>query len=451
MMFLVSPLLAEKMLLSLYVVIFALGFRFFIKQVSAQYELYSILCFPFIYNVLLYFGFFNFILGFAVSLFFFGLFLKWRRELNNKQIFILMLLSLFAYFSHLLAFVFCGFFAGFILCAEAISGRKKLRILSSEVFKLVIVFVPGLVLSALYFLSQTGGSSSYNDYSFVKRCGDLLARAEPIAFMGYAEGTYITICLLVILTALLRGLRNSKQLTKTMFPYLLILVFFSFLLYAFVPDALSGGSVVVPRVGLYFFIFLLALLSCVQPNKMTRILLGIYMVSSVALLIFRWQVSAHASAAVKDFLRVAGSMEKNSLFYTIKADPLIKLPDNYHLHTQMYLTYYADAYLAMETGGINMRNYEVHDTSDKSYFATEWKKGYESGKIRGYEIGSKKTEVINFDLYNKSKPRPVEYILLYAEPGGGWHDTLSRFIPSDYTLVSESKNGYTKLFRFSGP
>lgn len=449
LMFVFPPLVAEKILLCLYVVLFAAGCRYFLKQVTTQYATCSLLAFPFIYNVVFYFGFYNFILGLGASLFFFGLFLRWKDQLRPGRIAWLALLSLFIYFSHLLAFLFCGFFAGLLLLSDLLRRTTGVKQALLTTVRLLLLFLPGLVFSAAYFASQEGSTASYNDYSLLKRLGGLLLHAEPLSFMAYSEGTYVKACLAILLLLFVLAVIRWRRDRNPLFPVLSAAVIFSLMLYAVIPDALSGGSIIVPRIGLYFFIFLVAAVSCMQMGRKTMILVGIYVLSAVGLLIFRWQVSAHVSKAAGDFLRVSEAMEKGKVFFTIKADPLVRLPDGFEIHTQMYLTYYVDALLALKTGGVNARNYEVADASDRSYFATRWKPGYESGGLKSYYFDWGKTETIDFARYNARNKRPIDYILLYAEPGKGLHDTLGRFMPEGYKPVAGFSHDYIRLYRYA--
>jgi len=101
LMFIVPPLIAEKILLTLCIAIVPLSFLYFLRSVNRDSTLYVWLGFTFSYNYLLHMGFYSFALSFG--LFFFVVGYWWRHRSNftpsRMGIFYLMLISL--YFCHI--------------------------------------------------------------------------------------------------------------------------------------------------------------------------------------------------------------------------------------------------------------------------------------------------------------------------------------------------------------
>ena len=87
LMFLFPPLIAEKIFLSLYVILFPLAIYYFLNAVERDRHALVILSFTFIYNYLLLMGFYNFAV--SVPLFFLALGYWWKHkdEMNVKRIF----------------------------------------------------------------------------------------------------------------------------------------------------------------------------------------------------------------------------------------------------------------------------------------------------------------------------------------------------------------------------
>ncbi|GCD77529.1 hypothetical protein JCM31826_10110 [Thermaurantimonas aggregans] len=71
--FIMPAWLAEKILISLYVIGMALSFRFLIKQINTKSVALSIMIFPFMYSFLFHLGFYNFSISFIIFFFTKGL------------------------------------------------------------------------------------------------------------------------------------------------------------------------------------------------------------------------------------------------------------------------------------------------------------------------------------------------------------------------------------------
>ena len=78
LMFIFPPLTAEKVFLSLYVILFPLAIRYFLNAVQSGRDSLVILSFTFIYNYLLLMGFYNFAV--SVPLFFLALGFWWKHK-----------------------------------------------------------------------------------------------------------------------------------------------------------------------------------------------------------------------------------------------------------------------------------------------------------------------------------------------------------------------------------
>ena len=119
-MFVFPPLIAEKIFLSLYVILFPLAMHYFLNAVQPEQNASGrrvlqarpslvILSFTFIYNYLLLMGFYNFAV--SVPLFFLtlGYWYRHRDTINVKRAALLNLLIVITYFAHLISYAFILF------------------------------------------------------------------------------------------------------------------------------------------------------------------------------------------------------------------------------------------------------------------------------------------------------------------------------------------------------
>src|SRR5262245_37251957 len=91
---------AEKVLLSAYVILLPLAARYALRAVRPGAGFLAFLSFPFVYNFLLNMGFYNFCFSLAAFLFSLGYWLRHRGRLGIRHTAVLALLILWTYFCH---------------------------------------------------------------------------------------------------------------------------------------------------------------------------------------------------------------------------------------------------------------------------------------------------------------------------------------------------------------
>lgn len=96
----VSVPLAEKILLTAYVLLLPLSVRYALKSIDRRAAFLSVLSFPFLYNFLFQMGFFNFCFSLAAFFFSLGFWLRHQERMTPARIGILALLILWVYFCH---------------------------------------------------------------------------------------------------------------------------------------------------------------------------------------------------------------------------------------------------------------------------------------------------------------------------------------------------------------
>ncbi len=103
-LYIMPPLIAEKVFVSLYMILTPLSFFYFYKSIDKRLWTFGFLGFLYNYNVLLHLGFYNFV--FSVPLYFFtiGYWWRYREKLNSTHAIIINILLIFVYFSHLFSF-----------------------------------------------------------------------------------------------------------------------------------------------------------------------------------------------------------------------------------------------------------------------------------------------------------------------------------------------------------
>ena len=113
-----SPLVSEKLFLSLYVLSFPLAFRYALGALGRNATVFSVLGFPMAYTPLLYLGFYNTSYALVAFLLTFGYWLRHRNEANWRVFSAYVFLALFCFFVHLSAVAMTGIVIGLTGSAE---------------------------------------------------------------------------------------------------------------------------------------------------------------------------------------------------------------------------------------------------------------------------------------------------------------------------------------------
>ncbi|MEK7397271.1 MAG: hypothetical protein AAB116_10100 [Candidatus Poribacteria bacterium] len=150
-LYILPPLIAEKVFVSLCIVLVPLSFFYFMRSIDKRLWFFGFLGFIYSYNVLLHLGFYNFAI--SVPLYFYAIGYWWRNRLKmgKKNWLILNLLMVLLYFSHLFSFAWALLSMGFLTITSALlswdepkSYKERLMILlrSAVYFSLsLIIFV----------------------------------------------------------------------------------------------------------------------------------------------------------------------------------------------------------------------------------------------------------------------------------------------------------------------
>ena len=105
LMFIVDPLIAEKFLLTGYVLLFLLSGRYLLISVNPTKKWLALTFFPFVYNYLLNMGFYNFSYSVGFFLLAVGYWWNHHQNLRPKHATILNLIMVCCYFSHMVSTV----------------------------------------------------------------------------------------------------------------------------------------------------------------------------------------------------------------------------------------------------------------------------------------------------------------------------------------------------------
>ena len=142
----VPPLLAEKILLTVYVVAFGLSLFYLLGAFGHKSKILALLGFMFIYNVTLLFGFYSFSLGIPLLLVSLGYFWKQKDAWTWKKSLILSFLLVLLYFSHPVPYLIA-------LVTMPILSLIYFRIRWKKWFLHLVCLIPSFLLFVNYLIS----------------------------------------------------------------------------------------------------------------------------------------------------------------------------------------------------------------------------------------------------------------------------------------------------------
>lgn len=363
-----APWLAEKLLLTLFVLGLPLALRYALRALPTGADWLAILGFPFIYSVVLLWGFYNFCLSLVLLLVALGYWQRHAGRWRPTTILGLAAVLTLLYFAHPMSYLVSGLLLG--LLAVAGSGQRwpaRLR----ELGVLLLAYLPTLPLLGWYF-GQQGAAMRHPAEAYGENLWNWL-RLEPIHYVGSAEGTYrwLVAGLLAAATGLairqvLRG-KADPRISPWAVGALLLLA-----AYVALPDEVAGGSITRPRWGLLSYLALLGGLAAVPWSPRVRVVgLTLGTIVAAALLSFRLQKLRDFQPGLVEYQSVLPYLRPGSTLLPIAYGDANHLPGSLNPGTYISVLSEVVNYLAVERQLLCYGNYEA----TTGYFPLVWRPG----------------------------------------------------------------------------
>jgi hypothetical protein len=347
----VPPLIAEKLLVSAYVLVFLGGAWYLAGSVRPEERWPAFLAFPFVYNQTFQFGFYNF--SISLGLFFFALGFWWRRRsgLDLSTAVKLNLLLWLCYFTHILSFVL----------SLASIGVLWLVTLRKETWRRHLLHIPALLPQVplpLWFFRTLGTETLPAPWPldqlwryFIRL--EVLFTFDELQRRG-AKRLVFVFLILAVLTFLRGNVRWSGRRPRLVFreaDAFLLLAGLFVLLYFFSPGGMSGGSLVKDRLSLYPYLLLLPWLAPRVPSVRTA---GVAVLAVLAALNLGYLVHWYRilDGDIRQYLAGLERVRPDTRLLPI-------LFDNRGSAARSAVLGHAASYAALEKGLIDWDNYEA--------------------------------------------------------------------------------------------
>ncbi len=463
LLFVFKGVVAEKILLSGYVLLFVSGFSKLLKKLDSSTNFWPLVVFVFVYHYVLAKGFYNF--SFSMALLFWMIY-AWLMVLDQRSVgkvvgfFVLVCL---AFFAHPVAFAFGGVCCAALSIFYFVAGNDsrqdpgeaneahnvgRLWMVLKNLLLLFICLLPCSILLITFAAGEAHEGSivlhlaknrilEFADFNcLVNLCSHevILVRLIWFLLVGF------------IIYALI--LRFRKGLHWQRYDGLSLGMLFALFLYLFFPDKLFGGSLFAIRVQYLWGLFMVSCLGYILPAGKLKNGAGLlFFIAFIGLSIPRMICMATASDGVKEINSAGQFIKPNSVVLPLDFSPGGLDKKGNVITDRNWLFCHAWQYMGVDKPLIILDNYEANT----GYFPLVWKDAtnpYHHLCTNGAMEGQPPHATIND--YRNTSGVTIDYILLWCYQDKWLSDEpfrkLHKEIMAGYQLVYKSESGRVVLY-----
>ncbi|HVT59203.1 MAG TPA: hypothetical protein VHR45_12465 [Thermoanaerobaculia bacterium] len=428
LMWVVPPLVAEKLLVSGLVLLLLGGLWYLAGSVDPERRFYAFLGFPLVWTVLLQLGLYNFCASLGFFLLAVGFYWRRREGLDLRSALALNLLLLSCYLSHILSAIL-ALSAIAVLWAATLSRANWRRHLLTAA-----ALAPQAVLPLWFVATQGGGvipaSGSFAIlWRYLLRLFATSAFAEEGNRIGRILGELFV--LLLVFSVLHKNVRwgrparppGGERRWWRRLPvrlqredsFLLLCALFA-LLYFVSPEGTAGGTLLKQRLSLFPFLILVPWLSA-PPGRWGRgVLIGGLSLLALADLSFAWRCYRAAAPRVAAFVHGLDGARPRSIVL-----PLVF--DRGGACSRVGILDHATGYAAVAKGLIDWDNYEAMT----SFFPLRFRPAL-------HHSGLYQVEANPLDLDVHQLDPQIDYVYCWRMPP---HSKIARRLDRNWLLVAE--------------
>jgi hypothetical protein len=436
------PLVAEKVLLTLYWTLLPLAVRYAVRSVRHDAGYLAVLAFPFADNLFLHMGFYNFCFSLAFWFLVVGYWLRHRERFTVSTTLVLTCLVMALYSCHLVAVLAAGLTVGLGVAWQRFRPRAILPFAA---------FVPAVVLGAWFVWRQAGVPVKGEEATLAAKALGLVQLEDLVSFskleglVSMALGAGLWLVAAVLLVARVRSRRPAAG------DEMLLCVAAFIVVYLLAPDATAGGSFLYMRLGLfpYFALILWLAAQPVGPRLRWGMQFGAT-AASLLLLALHVEVYQQVSGLLDEYLSCAGLIEPETTLLSISYDHTGHGDDGKALSVRVGPFRHAAGYIAAERGVIDLLNYEA----GTGYFPVRFNPavspvGHLGGAPGSYGDGLlDQPPRVDIAAYTRQTGQTVDYVILWGRrEGQAARDVLTQIEAGYERVSSPTPRGLVQLYR----
>ena len=418
LMFVFPPLIAEKIFLSVYVILFPLAVSYFLNAVQRGRHTLVIPSFTFIYNYLFLMGFYNFAVSVPLFLLALGYWWKHKAQMNRTRIVLLNLIIVITYFAHLISYAFILFSIALLKLLHFRQDFK--RILMTGCYLL-----PAAALLIVYLPTSDLLAGEPPEFGF-ERVGELftnligmhvlVAYAEPPSWLSAAIAAFLV---MLVVTTLRQNRRDTtaEHAEQKAFLYLTGVLLG---LYFILPNAIGPGGWVNDRLAILATLVIFAWFRGFDKAQWERVFTVFVTFLALINIVYVGVVFKNLNAEIREFNAFVQRVEKNKVILPLHFDPSGS-------SERVGIFVNAANYYCLDNGCINLGNYEVQF----DYFPVRFNADFERplDEKEWVQVVHWEPERIDLCAYADN----VDYLLLWDTPNT---PIVAEAIAACYTLIA---------------
>lgn len=369
-----KPEVAEKVLVSIYVILFSVLGRTLITRISPANKMFSYLLLLFVFTHVFQMGFYNFSFGLVFMMGSLWFYMKYHQHMQPVP-FVLtgMLVYTFTYLAHPMGYLIAvGTTAGYLFLTAVLTGqtnKERLTGLLASSAKFAFIILPSVAF-LLYFIFV---SSSEPASGVRSSNGELLSQLTSftgILNMTGAEEPYTKIAFIFFVLLLASGL-VVKAFTFRLSAYDTFLVIAVGLVWFYfkAPDSFAGGGMINDRLQVLPFIPLICWLASLRYPRWVQIPVAATAVTLVlCLLVVRLPIHKQASLLVEEYQSTAKYIKPYSTVLPLSYAHNGKTTDGKLLADRTWIFFHSADYLGAGKPLIMCGNYEANT----AFFPLSW-------------------------------------------------------------------------------
>lgn len=437
-----SPFTAEKLLLSGYIILFPVSFRFLIRQIRPQNDWLVFLALPFVYNHVFQMGFYNFSYSLIFGFFLIGLWLKWQDDFSDSRKLRFALVALLCFFSHPVGLLVSLSTIGVLFLAYNWQDYKKLR---QRLVEIILPLVP-VILLMLEFIYRKPGASAGGKEPFSHLFSEFIQLTGLVALKiserPITQGLAILFAVLLLL-ALVKW--YNRRVIDKMDAFFAVFLFW-LLLYLNLPGGVAGGGITGIRIQFIPYLLLLFWLATLDWNSYIKWgLTGVGTVVALLLLAIRLPTYQKLSAAVSEIRTAAAYIEDEKTVLNLTYAFNGKSPDGKLIADANWLFLHAGDYLAIDRYAIMLPNYEAGTYNFPLIWRWQVEPFSQIGNLEGIPPQA------NFLDYPQRTGGQLDYVVTcWLDDQWKDHPEALRVLDQlnqGYELIFTSPHGMVKLYR----
>jgi len=416
------PLIAEKLYVTLCVLLMPLSFFYFLRAMDKRLAFFGFLGFLYSYNYLLHMGFYGFALSVPMYFFAVGYWWKNRSEPNVTSIAILNVLMIITYFCHFFSFALLLLSFSLLFVTNALLPADKRRTLKQR--GKTLLHNAGFVLPAYFILLNSllsNQEAKNKGYRSFKELWDFFINVRSLVYFNdkYNLVSWGLLCFIgacILWTIWKRA--SERKLVEGRDGFLLLFIVSTWL-YFKLPWSSGPPAWINDRMHIFLFPILLAWFTPKYPKWVKRSLIGVMLLLSLCHLYFTVQDYHLLNKDMKEFTSGAHLITPNSVV-SIRTNDWCGA--EHHGPIQYLSPFYHDTcYYCLGNGSHYDANYEPkYAYFPLKYKGENWKFKYVGGII--------------------------DYILVWRMDEKS--DEVKK-IEEDYELIHKTKN--MKLYKHKQP